>query len=447
VPPVTPVNRAQNLIFIVIDTARKDAYKPFAKKSRTKAPVMARLARKATWFAAAYANSPWTKPSTATLLSGLYASTHGAEKFRSVLPKEVTLLSEHLDKLGFETGAFLANAFISDAFGFNKGWHHFINYARQDKPTEAIHLYRDALAWVKKQKKHKRFFLYMQTMDPHVPYAVPPQYLKPYYDKKYTGKLGDAVTGDDTKDFNAGRIRLTADDKRYTRALYAGEITYHDHYLGRFIEALKKAGRLENTLVVITNDHGEELFERGELGHGHSLYDEQIASPLMLYYPKLLPQNKRIDTPIALVDLPATICELLSVAPLKGMEGQSMRSVIYGVQPPEANYVISELSKHPRTVRLKRKGVAVRVGGYKLIVGGKKTRLFNLPRDPAEKHDLAASHPITRRTCELYLGEGLAIPSKYHRLTGVVPKKKFSPGKAKIDPKLRRQLQALAYTN
>jgi arylsulfatase A-like enzyme len=446
-PVVTQTNRAKNLVVIVIDTARKDAYQPFAEKTRVKAPAMKALASESVWFDAAYANAPWTKPSTATILSGLYPATHKAEEFRSVLPQEVTLLSEHLQKRGFVTGAFLGNAFISDDFGFNKGWSHFSNYAREDKPTEAMRLYKDALAWVEKRDPSKRFFLYMQTMDPHVPYAVPKKYLDDYYEGSYDGKLGEAVTGDDTKDFNAGRIELTADDKRYTRALYDGEITYHDHYLGKFVETLRKRNLLQDTLFVVTNDHGEELFERGELGHGHSLFDEQVAAPFLMRYPKILPKNRRVDTPVALVDLPATLLELLAVEQMDGMEGQSMRPVIFGQLPQEASYAVCDLSKHPRTMRLKRSAMAVRLGRYKLIVSKKKSYLFDIEKDPEEKNNLADTHSVARRGCEAYLGEGIAIPSKYHRLSGAIQKKKFEPGKAKIDPKLRRQLQALAYTN
>jgi arylsulfatase A-like enzyme len=447
VPVVTPAARAKNLIVIVVDTVRKDVYEPFVQKSRVKAPVMKGLAKESVWFDAAYANAPWTKPSTATILSGLYPATHKAEGFRSVLPKEVTLLSEHLQERGFETGAFVGNAFISDDFGFNKGWSYFSNYAREDKPTEAVRLFKDALAWVKKRDPQKRFFLYMQTMDPHVPYAVPESYLKRYYPGSYEGRLGEAFTGKETKDFNAGRIQLTEEEKKYVRALYDAEVAYHDHYLGELIKGLRESGVLEDTLLVITNDHGEELFERGELGHGHSLYDEQIAAPLLMRYPKLLPKGRRVDVPVGLVDLPATFCELLSVDQMEGMEGQSMRPVIFDRLPQEATYAVYDLTEHPRSVRLGRKGIGVRLGDYKLIVGAKKTNLFDIKNDPAERDDLAESHSIAHRGCEVYLGEGIAIPSKFHRLTGVVQKKKFEPGKAKIDPKLRRQLQALAYTN
>ncbi len=446
-PAISPAKRARNVVYIVIDTARQDVYSPFAPENKVKVPAMQALSKESVWFTDAYANSPWTKPSTATLLSSLYAATHDAVGYRSMLSDEVPILSEQLQKHGFKTGGLVANAFVSKSFGFERGWDHFVNYAREDIPTEAEVLYRDAWKWVEKTAPTGRFFLYMQTMDPHVPYAVPQKYLSMYFDGEYNGKLGDAVTGKDTKDFQAKRITLDERDKLYTKALYKGEITYHDHYMGEFIKKLKKNGLLEDTLFIVSTDHGEELFDREDLGHGHSLYEEQIKSPLVMRYPKLLPKNHRVTSLAELVDLPPTILDLVGVPHIPNTEGTSLWSAIHGDQPSESSYVISELTRHPRTVRLKRKGKAVRVGRYKLHLHQKGASLYDLQKDPKEKVNLSESKKVALRTCKIMLGEGLAIPNKSHRLAGKVMKRKIKAPSGKVDPELKRQLEALAYTN
>ena len=447
VPVVSPAKRARNVIYIVIDTARQDAYKIFNPSTRVSTPHLSSIAKESVRFTSAYANSPWTKPSTTTLLSGLYASTHKALSYNTVLPKEVPLISEHLQDRGFQTGALVANAFISKTFGFERGWDHFLNYARKDLPTEAERLYGDAWKWVQKAAPKGRFFLYIQAMDPHVPYAVPPKYLKPYFKGPYQGKLGDAVTGKDTKDFQAKRIRLDAKDKLYTKALYDGEITYHDEHLGNFIARLRKKGLLKDTLLVITNDHGEELFDRNDLGHGHSLYDEQIRTPLLMRYPKLLPKNRAVTAVTELVDVLPTILDLLGVPQIPKTEGLSLWPLIHGEARSGGAYMVSELTRHPRTVRLKRRGKAARVGRYKILLHRKGLELFDMKKDPGEKVDLAPSKPVALRTCTVLLGEGLAIASKAHRLAGKVEKRKIKAPNIRVDPELRRQLQALAYTN
>lgn len=102
---------------------------------------------------------------------------------------------------------------------------------------------------------------------------------------------------------------------------------------------------------------------------------------------------------------------------------------------------------HPRTVRLKREGKTVRVGRYKLHLHRKGKTLYDLQEDPGEKSDLSKTKTIALRTCEVMLGEGLAIPNKSHRLAGAVSRRRFKPSRAQVDPELRRQLEALAYTN
>lgn len=435
VPLVTAKTRAKNLIYILIDTVRQDAFSVFNRTSRVQTPAFDDLVTSSLIFTNAYNNDNWTKPSVATILSGLYPSTHGATGKWSMLPDEVTLLSQHLKEQGFTTAGFIANGYISEKFGFKKGWGTYKNYIREDLPPESKHLYSDVLAWLDKQDEG-RFFLFLQTIDPHVPYDVPSKFLKPYFEGAYEGSLGPSVTGYETKDWVDGKRQFTQEDKDYIRALYDAEITYHDHYMSKFLHALEEKGLLEDTLVVVSNDHGEEMFDHGKIGHGHTLYDELLRNPLLLRFPRLLPAGQQIKVPVETVDLAPTLLELLGADPLQVVEGSSLLPTIFGLPSLGESYAVAEQTE---------RGRAVRVGPYKLVVRKASERLFNLEEDPAESQDLMESHPVARRACEIYLGEALATPSKSARLSGAARRRKMVGGDSPMDDQLRKQLEALGY--
>jgi arylsulfatase A-like enzyme len=441
-PQAVVTQPAKNLIYILIDTARQDVYRAFNPKTPVAAPAMDRFAKSATRFTRAYANTNWTKPSIATIWSGLYPSTHGAKSKESYLSEEVPVLPEHLLSRGFDTAAFIANGYTSDKFGFKRGWGTYRNYIREDLPSEANHVYGDAIKWLERRREKNdtdRFFLWIQTIDPHVPYEVPKEYLGRYFEGRYRGRLGPHVTGYETADFNEGKVRFRQQDHDYIKALYRGEITYHDHYFGKFLERLEAMGLLEDSLLVVSNDHGEELYEHGRYGHTHTLYEELISCPLLFRFPRLFPENKEVKSVVELVDVLPTILAVLGVKPMKAMEGLSLLGTLSDNPGLVPGYAVSEFLE---------KGRSVRVGSVKLIrssSGGEK--LFDLEQDPGEQHDLAATHPVARRAGEVYLGEGLGVQVKAKRLTRLGRSKRFPTKKAVIDTALRRKLKALGYIN
>jgi choline-sulfatase len=442
-PAISAANRPKNLIYILIDTSRQDVYRPFNPDTRVQAPVMEALARESTLFANAYANSNWTNPSVATVLTGVYPFTHQVKQQDSVVPERLAFVSEHLQKHGFTTAAFIANGYTSDKFGFKRGWDHYRNYIREEKPSEAEHVYADTIQWVSEhvaRKNSGRFFLYIQTIDPHVPYDVQQKYRELYYEGSYTGKLGTFISGEEVHDMTTGKLKVSEDDKRWTHAVYDGEVTYHDEQMGVFLQKLRELKVLDETLLIITNDHGEEMFEHGHVGHGHSLYEELVRAPLLMRYPKLLDAGKVKRDVVELVDMVPTELELLGVPPMAKTEGVSLLGALFGKPAMSEGYAISEFQSHMRSVRL---------GRYKLIqrtsING--NTLYDVITDRGEKTDLTDSHPLARRACEVYLGEGLHLQQKSMRLSRMTRPAALSAGKAKIDPELRRQLQALGYLN
>ncbi len=426
-PPVRRDQRAKNLLYIMIDTARQDVFTPFNKKTHVAAPAFARLATESTIFTNAYCNSNWTKPSVATIWSGLYPSTHNTKTKSVVLPRAVPVYSEHLRKHGFATAAFIANGYTSGKFGFKRGWGTYRNYIRQDLPYKAPHVYGDALDWLKKNKdKDRRFFLYIQAIDPHVPYEPPQKWRAPYYAGKYRGRLGPTVTGYETQDFDKGKVAFSDDDKRYVRALYDGEITYHDHHFGAFLREVAALGLLDETLLVVSNDHGEELLEHGHYGHGHTLHEELIRAPLLIRYPKLFPAGKVVKHTVELVDLLPTELQVLGVPWMKDLEGLSLLGAVRGKPAMQPGYAVAEYLQLQRAIRL---------GDHKLIQRrAGEASLYDLAADPGEQQDLAARRPVARRACEVYLGEALGVPNKAARLNRLPPRRRFDGEAVKMDP-------------
>lgn len=440
-PPVPAGPPPRNVILLVMDTMRADSFETFAgAKHVARTPAFDAFAKKSTVFTAAYDNENWTKPSVATTLSGLYPSTHDTKHDTSKLPDEVELLSERLRHDGFATAGFVANGYVSDKFGFEQGWDVFRNYIRESKPSEAEHVFADALAWHAKHTaagaKAKPFFLYLQTIDPHVTYRVEREYWSPFFEGEYSGPLGPSIDAEDQVKLSKKQIKATDRDLAWLRAMYWGEVSYHDVQLGKFLSELEARKALDNTLVVITNDHGEELGERGRFGHGHQVFEEMIRAPLIVHYPPVFPAKVVTDI-VEHVDVAPTIIDTLGRDPLKDADGASLGPLVRELPERAPRYALIEFLDGRRILR---------VGSWKLIARSDgQVELFDLATDPEEKRSSPDQMPIARRLCEIHLGEALATPSKAARMQGLGGKRQFRSAEAVIDPRMRRQLEALGY--
>ncbi len=436
-PVATQRKPARNVILLVIDTVRADVFKPFNSKSAVRTPNFERLAEESTVFTSAYANENWTKPSVATILSGLYPTTHGTKEDGDVLSSDAPLLSEHLKRKSFATAAFIANGYVSDKFGFKRGWDAYTNYIRENRPSEAQYVFSDALAWINKHTDD-RFFLYLQTIDPHVPYDPPSEYTRMYHPGEYRGRFGRSLDGIEQLDIASKKKPMDQADWEYIRALYDAEVTYHDTHMGKFLDQIDQMGLLDETLFIVTNDHGEELRDHGKLGHGHSLYDELVRAPMLIRYPSLFRGGQRVSEPVENVDLFPTVLEALGLEPVSDVDGVSLLPMLEGKPPSVPSYAISEFRAAFRSVRL---------GRWKMIAGQDgNRRLFDMEIDPAEQVDQARRAPIASRMCEQHLAEFLASPAKTLRFREAnVPQRRFKPGLVQQDPELRKQLEALGY--
>ena len=442
----TPAERtlepAQNVIVLVIDTLRADKLRPFNAQTRVKTPTIDQFASDGVVFALAQAPENWTKPSVASILTGLHPQTHQQKTGDAALPSSAVLLSEHLQDQGFATGGFIANGYVSDRFGFDQGWDDYTNYIREAKSTEAKDVFEEAGSWIEAHKDG-RFFAYIQTIDPHVPYDPPGKYLQMYDPSEYGGQVRPRMTGDllEKAKRNPPQVVFDASDKRRLQALHDGEITKHDHFFGAFLERLSELGLAEDTLVVVTSDHGEEFNDHGSWGHGHSVYQELLHVPLMFRLPGRLPGGTKVGDAVSTLDVSATVTDLLGVPAMVHNEGQPLVGLMFGEAPTGPSVAFSDFQDDRRVIT---------TGRWKLILRGNLTStMFDLVADPMEKTELDASaFPIGRRYSRMLLGQFLGATDRGDWLSAEQKGgTQLQREDAEMDDTIRDQLRALGYAH
>ena len=445
-PKASGKRGATNVVLVLIDTLRADHLSVFNRETRVQTPFLKKLAEESMVFENAWAQENWTKPSVTSLLSGLYSATHQNKTESNKVPATVVMIQEHLQRLGFETAGFVANGYVSDKFGFRRGWDTWTNYVREGKRNRAEFVAEDAVKWLKTRNDDKPFFLYVHTIDPHVPYIPPASYRAMYDNEPYNGIVKSTQTASLLEKVKTGALRLSDRDKFRLEALYDGEISYHDDHLVKVYDELKAQGLLENTVLVITSDHGEEFFEHGSVGHGHSLYEELLHVPLIVRLPDATGSSEaRFSEMVELVDVVPTLCALTGVAQPEGVQGNSLTSQLSGVEPDWPNAAFSEFMDGQITARTTR---------YKLIYRGLSTTLFDLKNDPRETADLSDERPdafvAMRDIIGLHMGR--FVPSgelSSSRAASKTPSEKSRPvhqrENATIDAETRKQLKALGY--
>ncbi|MEM9191264.1 MAG: sulfatase [Myxococcota bacterium] len=432
---------AKNVVVLLIDTLRAEKLRPWNPNSRVETPVLDRLAAAGTVFEHAQSPENWTKPSCASVLTGLYPDTHQAKTSEARLSDSAVLLSEHLQSQGFRTGSFIANGYVSDRFGFDQGWNHYTNFIREEKNTDAENVFREAAEWIE-ANKDERFFAYIQTIDPHVPYDPPENFLRMYDRRDYQGQVQPRATPDllEQAKRNPPGVTFDGSDRRRLRALHDGEISYHDQELGRFVERLEALGVWDSTLLVVTSDHGEEFNEHGSWGHGHSVYQELLHVPLMFHRPGLVPEGLRVSETVSTLDIPGTVLTAVRGTALPADEGRNLTGFMHGTTPPGPSVAFSDFLDDRRVIR---------AGRWKLVLRGINATLFDLEADPGEQRELdRTDHPIAMRFLRIHLGQFLGASDRsrwmdYDQGAGT----NLQRQEAEMDDTIRDQLRALGYAN
>jgi len=401
-PAAARAPAAPNVILLMIDTLRADHLSCYGYTAH-RTPAIDALAADGTRFAQAYAQASWTRASVATILTSLYPSSHKAVHKSDILPEQVVTLPEVVRAAGFRTVGFADNINIAPLFGFQQGFDEYVflepafffgatESAAQLTIYNQLRLMREryfsdtkhvenyyqpaevvtarALEWLARNGEQLPFFMFLHYMDPHDPYFTHP----------YNGEGFARVANPRPDPSQADRYR----------AAYDGEIRYLDAEIGRLLDGLKARGLYDRTVIVLTSDHGEEFCEHGGWWHGLTLYDEQIAVPLIVKPPRGAAAGMVSQALVSSLDIAPTILALTGLAAPAAMQGQPLR--LDAEAPAPRDHAFAEQDFEGNILQ------AYRSGGWKLIQanpgnprGLPSRQLFETARDPHEQHDLAAA--------------------------------------------------------
>jgi len=388
-PDVVPMlarKKFDHIFVWMVDTLRADKVHVYNPATRVQTPTYDAFAADATRFEWAQVPGTWSLPSHASLLTGVYPVVHKATAHAARLSPDVPFIAEEMKKAGFKTALFSSNGYVSGKWGFERGWDVYRNFIRESLPNGAEYLWKTAKPWVLANQA-RREFAYLATVEPHVIYNPPKKFLVKYWNKPYRGPIKPSQSGVQLGLIKGGKLKVTDNDKAYLEALHDGEITQSDAAFRIFVDDLKTAGLYDSSAIIVVSDHGDEFYEHGSVGHGHTVYQELVHVPLLIRAPGLLPPGKVVHADVEVMDLFATMLDLAGARPPAGTEGTSLL--------PLAE---DEVGQSPRAALTLDGSTArgLKVARYRLIEAG-RLELFDEYEDRREQHSVAAERPIALR--------------------------------------------------
>jgi len=446
-----------NIILIIMDTVQHNSISgPFSTEFTTNGSS----------FTSLYSNAPWTLPSHASLFTGTTPSKHGAHAGHKHLDNTLTTLPEILHTHDYETVAVSNNTWISEEFGFDQGFETFYKtwqyvqsdtdlgrIARQeeglDKLTEATKALFDGNPitnltnaiygqffrktqddgaartnewiedWLTTRSDSRPFFLFVNYLEPHLEYRPPKEHAEAH--------LPDGVTYEEAMEvpqdawgYIADTVELTDDDFEILRALYRAEIAYLEEKIEEIVDLLKAEGEWEDTLFIVTSDHGENIGEHGLMDHQYALYDTLLHVPLFVHGGPF--EDDEIDDLVQLVDLPPTILDVLDIdvpdarEQFQGIsfhpdadETREYAVAEYMAPQPSMDALEKRVGDLPDPVHTYDRSLrAIRTDQYKYIRGSDgTTELYDIQSDPGETNDLSDTHEAVVADLDTTLEEWL----------------------------------------
>jgi len=427
---------APSIVLVLIDTLRADRTSAYGY-ARPTTPRLEALAARGTLWEEAHSTASWTWPSTASVLTGLYPPQHGVEDARtSFLPEALDTLPEALQRVGVTTAAWSGSPLIVPDKRFDQGFE-FFDASRAGRMRRSDIVLPAALEWLE-TVGDRRFFLYLHLMEPHAPYVpLPPARARfaaevpADYDTRRPVDHGWALQreGFDSSGQRRTESVVPPEEQRWISDLYDGSVWSADHYLGELLDRLDALGLAGTTVVAVTSDHGEELFDHGLLTHGHALHRELVRVPLVLAGPGV-PQGTRIATPVSCAALGPTLARLGGSA-LEGLGPDSAAGLDLFAPEERATLFATRQgwwNGHARQPLFGlRKGTSVlHLAPEAAPWGGPnpgpgERRFYDLTSDPGEQHDLAREDPARARALEAELLGLLGTLERGRADSGVVP--------------------------
>jgi arylsulfatase A-like enzyme len=397
-----------DIIVVSIDSLRPDHLGAYGY-ARDTSPVFDRLAAEGILFRDVVSTSSWTLPAHAALFTGLFDSAHGLVRDDLALSLAHRTLAELLAEAGYRTGGFYGGPYLDSSFGLAQGFETWQScMTRIPETLSAEDAIREARAgegrshaditgprtleavrsWFEGADA-RPYFLFVHLWDVHYDYIPPPGYAE-RFDPDYTGNL-------DLHNYMKNRqirAKMPARDLEQLIARYDGEIRFTDEILGRILDAADEVGRLEQALIVVTADHGDEFFEHFDKGHRKTLFEEVVRVPLVIRLPGGKTAGKVVDEQARIVDVLPTVLAEARIEPPDYVQGRNLAGTWQGgVSDPPS--MLLELYGSRQKLR------ALRHKGHKLVASNLGRRAFyDLAATPPERESLPPDAPGFREAAQ-----------------------------------------------
>ncbi len=380
-PALTVERKAPLAIVYLVDTLRADHTGVYGYLRNT-TPELDAFAGDAVVFEAAVAHASWTKPSVASILTSRLPGQHRAVQLRDPLDPSQVTVAGRLDARGFATGAAIANSVIyGEESAFDRGFDVFAGLHGDDDTRSKLvgaDVVVDAALSFLRSRRGMPAFLYVHTMDPHVPYAPPAPFdrmFEPHASERHPAR-------DPRTDFKEPL------DRERMIAQYDGDVAFGDREFGRFVRELRALGLYEDALLVFVADHGEEFLDHGGWLHGRSLFDELIRVPLVVKFPGKRGAGARIERQVQGVDIVPTVLEAMGVPLPQDLAGRPLQRALESGEAPRP--ALSEISHRGFVAH----GVRSEDEKYIRRFSPKDDELlFDLRSDAGEQANLADARP------------------------------------------------------
>jgi len=421
-----------NVLLIVMDASRAPHMSALGYERPT-TPNLDRLAAEGVLFEQAISPGSWSLASHASLFTGLHVSKHGAHdehKYLSDVPENVTL-AQRLKAAGYTTWAHCENEWVGPQTGLDRGFDTFTRRVPNNLREKLLRYANKVWARVsgtvdsgahwatlcakrfirQAARADRPFFMFIQYLEPHASYRLPRgwrhKFLSPHIPYREAIQINQ-----DPYAYIAGEVEMTEQDFAIMRDLYDSEIAYMDSRIGELVDYLDSRGLRENTLVIVTADHGENLGDHNLLAHKFCLYETLIHVPLLLRMPGTIKENQRVSYQVQTHDIVPTIYELAGLKIDARIQAKSLLRKESKREFTIAEKMLPNLSKfeerfpHFDTTHLNRRLKAFRTERYKLIwASNGRHELYDLQTDPYETYNLINELPDIASELEARLME------------------------------------------
>jgi len=456
-----------NVVVVVLDTLRARNCSSYGHERAT-TPVIDRLAEEGVRFSRATTVSPWTLPSHASLFTGVPPTAHRTNSLESQLPESLSTVATTLARAGYDTVGMSMNPWLSSLFGVTRGFETFHNLQgpfatdtyRQftmlaTDETRSVpqrvaalveeqspgNLLRNCLTAAYRQvrspdddgaeqaishaervvRRSDQYFLFLNLLEPHLPYDPPPSVRRTFVPESVSDERLDGLN-QDSKAYNVRNVEMDDEEFDLLERLYDAEIRYVDSQLASLLETIDEQGDRDETLLIVTSDHGENIGDHGLMGHNYSVHQTLLEVPLVARFPDYFEGGRVEDGRVSTLDVPATIADVLADYGVDTNEfgaqqrGRSLAEPVPMDRTVTAEYLNPvpsidrlreacedpsfDVSTYDRTMR------TVLRANWKFVTRSDGTRdLYDLADDPGETTDVGDDSPDVRDSLSTVLRE------------------------------------------